>query len=635
VTDRIIGPSGGKRRRRFWALLSLSLLGVLAFAINSFAGPVGTGQGFEDDDGNLAPDPSGINFDWNSFDPVTWSPSSSTTPTRQTVAKTVSGFQFKGVEDYPNPGASSGTTSDTSFNGGVKQDNDCGGVGVGKPPNKDDLTRIYLASKTGSNGHTYLDLAWARIPQNSTSASAHVGFEFSQGTTACPAGSNGLVRRTVGDVLVVYDFEGGSGAPVLTLRRWLTDPSDPAQASYFTNPDDPCDVDSNAPPCWGDAKDLTAGGFAEGKVNTANVVDALSPPALGTNPGTSVDRTLATQEFGEAGIDLTAAGVIPANTCASFGKAYAVSRSSGQSSQAQMKDLVGPAPFSLTNCGEIKIIKRTNPRGLNQNFSFTSNIAGGQLSCTADTTPAGFTLNDNGNTTSDSSGNTEDCINVPAGSYTVTEGANPTGFAFESLTCTATGTGSSGSQDGTVPKQANITLAGGGVVTCVYVNKQQLGAIKVSKTSSKGGGNLAGAEFTVTGPNSFSQKLTTDSSGTACVDNLSFGSYSVTETKAPTGYVIDDSSAHTVTVDSNAKCSDSPYVGEGPLNFTDTPVADIQVRFRDGGSGETHLDGSISCDNATGTASNADTTGWDDTHTVTGIKVDGKVTITCTIPADP
>ena len=67
--------------------------------------------------------------------------------------------------------------------------------------------------------------------------------------------------------------------------------------------------------------------------------------------GTSVDRTLKTQEFGEAGIDLTAAGVIPANTCASFGKAYAVSRSSGQSSQAQMKDLVGPAHFNLTNCG--------------------------------------------------------------------------------------------------------------------------------------------------------------------------------------------------------------------------------------------------------------------------------------------
>lgn len=216
----------------------------------------------------------------------------------------------------------------------------------------------------------------------------------------------------------------------------------------------------------------------------------------------------------------------------------------------------------------------------------------------------------------------------------MTEGGDPTGFAFDSLTCTATGTGSSGSQDGTIPKQANITVAGGGVVTCVYVNKQQLGAIKVTKTSSKGGGGLAGAQFSVTGPNSFSTTLTTGADGAACVDNLPFGDYTVTETQAPNGYAIDDPSGHSVTVDNNAKCSDNPYVGES-TSFTDTPLADIQVRFRDGGSQATHLDGSISCDNATGTSSDADTTGWDDTHTVTGIKVNGKITITCTIPVDP
>ena len=43
-----------------------------------------------------------------------------------------------------------------------------------------------------------------------------------------------------------------------------------------------------------------------------------------------------------------------------------------------MKDLVGPADFTLTNCGQIKIIKRTDPRGVNQNFGFTSTIAGSQ-----------------------------------------------------------------------------------------------------------------------------------------------------------------------------------------------------------------------------------------------------------------
>jgi hypothetical protein len=31
----------------------------------------------------------------------------------------------------------------------------------------------------------FLGLAWVRIPQNTTSPSAHIGFEFSKGTTAC------------------------------------------------------------------------------------------------------------------------------------------------------------------------------------------------------------------------------------------------------------------------------------------------------------------------------------------------------------------------------------------------------------------------------------------------------------------
>jgi hypothetical protein len=466
MSDRILGPSGGRRRRRFLALFSFAVLAALAFAIASFAGPVGTGQGFEDDDGNLNPQ-APINFDWNSFADVTWSPHPATTPTRQTDDKTVSGFQFKGIEDYPNPGATSGTTADTSFNGGVKQDDNCAGVGNGKPPNKDDLSRVYLASKTGSNGHTYLDLAWARIPQNSTSASAHVGFEFNQSDTPCGAGSNGLVQRTTGDMLIVYDFEGGSAAPVLTLRRWYETASDAPGGVAFTG----CEVSSDSAPCWGKATNLSALGFAEGKVNTASVTDALSPPALNSSTGTSVDRTLATQEFGEAGIDLTGAGVIPLGSCASFGKAYAVSRSSGNSAQAQMKDLVGPADFSLSNCGTIIIKKETTPPAADQNFGYTSTIAGTELDCTDDTSPASFNLNTGSATVSD----TETCLNVPpsgATPYTVTENAPPTGWAFTGLSCTPSSGSSFGVQDGTIARQANITLASGGTVTCTYSNQQ-------------------------------------------------------------------------------------------------------------------------------------------------------------------
>ena len=457
-------------------------------------------------------------------------------------------------------------------------------MGTGKPPNKDDLSRVYLASKV-VNGQTFLELAWARIPQNSTSASAHVGFEFNQSSTLCPPGSDGLVQRTVGDMLIVYDFEGGSSAPVLTLRRWVASGA--------------CEVGSSSPPCWGPAQNLTAGGFAEGKVNTANVTDALSPPALGSATGLSVDRTLATQEFGEAGINLTAAGVIPAGSCAPFGKAFAVSRSSGNSAQAQMKDLVGPANFSLNQCGQIIIKKETIPRGLNQNFNFTSNISGTQLSCTPDATPATFTLNDHaGNDNPAAGGNIENCTNVPAGNYIVTEGADPTGFAFDSLSCTATGTGSSGSQDAAIPKQANITIAGGGVVTCTYKNRQQLGAIEVTKTrkfAADGPGDHPhpGVTFRVRQAGSVIASGVTGSNGKVCFDGLPFGTYTVREV-VPAGYSLDPpGNDRSVTVDNNTNCSVSPFVGE-TVSFRNTPLTDIDVNAAAQDPGATKSDISAS-----------------------------------------
>jgi len=592
-----------RKRSRLMTAVAAVGLAVGMSALPAIAGDVGTASGFEDDDGNLAVNST---FDWNGFSPVTWN---GTAPSRQ-ATKTVSGWQFQGLEDW------AATTADSGFAGGTKQDDNCPSVITAKAPNKDDMKRVYLSSKTVSvsgSDHVILNLAWVRIPQNTTSASAHIGFEFNKGTTACASG--GLVNRTLGDMLIVYDFEGSAtDNPTLTLRRWVTSGA--------------CEVSSNSPPCWGTATNLTALGYAEAKVNTtATALDTVAPS----------NETLGLNEFGEAGIDLTAAGVFSPNVCESFGKAYAVSRSSGNSGTAQMKDLVGPANFNLQNCGSVTIIKRTAPRDLDQNFSYTSTLAGAQMSCTTDATPASFTLNDNG--AGDTSSNTETCTNVPAGSYTVTEGADPAGFAFTDLSCTASGTGTSATPaSGSATRTASITLAGGGAVTCVYTNTQQLGAIKIIKNSTKSGNGLNGATFSITkgGVAISGSPFTTAGGGVVCVDNLAFGDYVVTETAAPTGFAIDDAAGRTITVDNNAGCADTTYVGES-TTFTDTPLADIQVRFRDGGSGETALEAPLSCNNATGTTSTTDTTGWDDTLTVTGVKVDGSavVTITCTIEIDP
>ena len=603
-----IGIARRRSRPRWLVLISIvALITAIGPVASALAGPIGVAAGFEDDDANLTP---ASVVDWNSFDdPVGVGDWTGTAPTRQRN-ETVGGFKFLGLEDWQ------ASTADSSFAGGTKQDLDCPSVITQKPDNKADLKRIYVASKTLGNGHTYLALAWVRIPQNTTSPSAHLAFEFNQGNAGNCAGPGGLVKRSTsngGDVLILYDFEGGqTDNPTIRMSRWIASGA--------------CEISNNSAPCWGLAADLTASGAAEAKVNTtATASDTVAP----------ANETLGINEFGEAGIDLTTAGVFPIGTCQTLGKVYGVSRTSGNSGTAQMKDLVGPGNFNLTNCGQIKVIKQTNPRGLNQAFSFTSTIPA-TATCTLDATPDAFTLNDSGNTSSNNAANTEDCTNVPAGTYTVTEGSNPAGFAFANFTCVSSGTGTSTTPtSSTTQKNVSITIAGGGVVTCTYTNNQELGAIKITKTSSKGTNpGLPGATFSVTkgGVAITGSPFTTPANGVVCIPNLAFGAYVVTETGAPTGYSIDDPAGKTVTVDNNANCTDATYAGES-IGFTDTPLSDIQVRFRDGGSGATALVTDITCTNSTGTSSRADTDNWDDTLTITGIKA--PTTIVCTIDIDP
>lgn len=563
------------------------------------SGPL-AGSTFAGGDGNLLTNPT-------TFGTTDW----------QNVAGRSTGI------DLPSGG------SDNSFGQGTKEDDPNVTVVTGSiPPSKSDLTRFYEASEFANNKN-FLYLAWERT---NNLGSANMDFEINQKTQPdlTTTGPKTLIR-TAGDVLITFDFTNGGGKPTLGLLRWLTSSTTPSVPGFPTNV---C-FSSNTFPCWGDQKVLNS----SNSIGAVNNLDAVTDPFVSNSP-----NNIGALRFGEAAINLTDAGVFPPGTCEAFGSAFLKSRSSA-SFPAEVKDFVAPVPVNISNCGTVNIIKHTNPRGVDQNFSYTSTIPNppaGQTppttpDCTKDATPSSFTLNDKAGVDPTSpitqgTDNTEHCANVPAGSYTVTEGTPlPANFVLESLTCTVDGTGgSSGSQDAQNPYQANITVAPGDTVTCTYTNKQQLGAIKISKTSSKTGNALAGAHFSITGPGGYSNSVVTGADGTVCVDGLAFGSYTVTETAAPTGFVIDDSTGHSVTVDNTAKCSDSPYVGE-TTSFTDTPTADIQVNFRDGGSDETS--GTIDCDNTTGTSDTTPASGWDTSETVTGVQA--PTTITCTIVIDP
>jgi rRNA maturation protein Nop10 len=452
------------------AAVSAFVLGLLGPAGVAVAGPVGTAAGFEDDDANLAPQ-APINFDWNSFSPATWSG----TAGARTANKVTSGWAFTGLEDRQ------ATTSDSGFAGGTKQDDSCASVITAKASNKDDLKRIYVASKTvGTN--VFLTLAWVRIPQNTTSSSAHVAFEFNKGTTSC--GASGLVQRTAGDMLIVYDFEGG-GTPVLKLSRWITSGS--------------CEVGSDAPPCWGTATTLSSG-VAEAQVNSSATAQDTVAPAT---------ETLGLQEFGEAGINLTAAGVFAPGVCEGFGKAYAVSRSSGNSSTAQMKDLVGPGNVNIRNCGSVSVTKLGSDGGSQAGAVFT-------LSQGA-TVIGTCTVQANGSCT-------PQFTDLPVGSYTLDETTVPAGY----------------DKDPSLP--LTFSIAAGENKTLTFTDPARPATVNVQKKDDAGAA-VAGAVFTLSQGATVIGTCTTDAAGVCQPPfaNLPAGTYTIDETTTPAGHVKDAS----------------------------------------------------------------------------------------------
>jgi hypothetical protein len=288
--------------------------------------------------------------------------------------------------------------------------------------------------------------------------SANMDFEINQKTQPdlTTTGAKTL-NRTAGDLLVTFDFTNGGGRPTLGLLFWVTTGS---TSQCFS---------SNSLPCWGNHVNLNSSN-SEGAVNN---LDAVTDPFI---PG-----SVGALRFGEAAINLTDAGVFPPGTCEAFGSAFLKSRSSA-SFPAEVKDFVAPVPVNISNCGTIKIIKHTDPRGQDKVFSYTSDLpaepAGtvggvpqGGVTCPGNSSAGvqadgSFCLNDAGNSAGgDSAGNTVYNNALQGGTYHVTEGADPSGFTFESLTCTGnTTTTTSG-------KTATIGLAPGDAVVCTYVNQ--------------------------------------------------------------------------------------------------------------------------------------------------------------------
>jgi hypothetical protein len=387
-----------KHRRRIAVLTAVGSV-VLGLVLAAPSSANLTGSTFEGNDGNMVVNTPG-NTDWAN----------------------VAGLNT-GVD------RASGS-NDNSFGQGTKEDNGAVTVVTGSiPPNKNDLTRFYEASQLAANNHNYVYLAWERLVNI---GNANLDFEINQKTTAGFTGSSTgpvTLNRTAGDLLVTYDF-GGSGTPTLGVNFWLTAAAGNTVSQCFS---------ANALPCWGKHITLT-GATAEGAVNTVAITDPL-------NGNASIGVGL----FGEASIDLTAAGVFPAGTCEAFGSTFVKSRSSS-SFTAELKDFIAPVPVNISNCGSITIHKVTE----NADSSFGYTATGGL-------SPSTFSLSNGGSRTYNA---------VPAGGSSVienlTSAQQAAGWTLKSLTCLApTGSGTSVLISGAT---VNITMGAGGAVDCTYTN---------------------------------------------------------------------------------------------------------------------------------------------------------------------
>ena len=305
--------------------------------------------------------------------------------------------------------------------------------------------------------------------------------------------------------------------------------------------------------------------------------------------------------------------------------------------------------WKVRKAPSVTIVKTADAASVNAgaNIGFTVTVTNGGA---ADAT--GVTVNDPLPNTAGSGVDWSITSQSPTGSCSIT-GSPPT----ETLTCgpltLAAGGGSltvhvqsgtSGASCGTYTNTATFTSTNAGTGFDTASTTVNCAAILILKNSSKLVGGVpvrvsnAGAVFSITGPGSYSNSVTdSDTTGTEdedasvgeiCISGLAPGSYTVTETTPPAGYTGSGSGTAVATAGTN--CTDNQPSGTDVLTLTNNPTYDIQVNFRDGGSGDTSA--TISCTNVT-EDSTTPPAGWDTSSTSTGETFIGNVV--CTITVDP
>jgi hypothetical protein len=332
MAEKILGPEGSKRRKRFLWVPVLLIACLTLFVIGSAQAVHDLQFQLDGDTTSTAySPPTGSNppFDWNDIFNVSSSGGTQTVSVNSTnvgAGKTFASANFQ--RDFESGSGctlnSSSTTfctaDDSTYATGSK---DTLGIGNGgwqcnhdaNVNNKIDIMNAYIVSYVAANGHK---IFYFGLEKNTDNGTNDVGVWFLQGGASCatPSGHiNWTGGHLDGDTLVVSEYSNGGGVSTVKAFRWA------AAASGKLSGDGGCiDSNDNPNPKTGGCNNLPIATGADCK--TASGGDALcaTTNATGglawnqnvttnwlTSNGTSVGNTVVPPDFFEGGIDITQA----------------------------------------------------------------------------------------------------------------------------------------------------------------------------------------------------------------------------------------------------------------------------------------------------------------------------------------
>ncbi|MDF2732754.1 MAG: hypothetical protein K0S92_1387, partial [Desertimonas sp.] len=288
MTERLIGETGSKKRRRF---LFLPILLVVCTALFVVAGA----QAVHDEKFQLDGDAFANIGDVGGSQTVDWDSLINTDGTLKARPAdfTASGFD----KDFANAGATFITSDTSTFATGSKDTLPISGWQCNFDNNvnsKIDVMNAYAATYVDpDNDH---EIIYFGLERNTNTGDANVGFWFLQSDVGCETTGSATTftgEHTDGDLLIVSAFSGGGTVSTIDVYRWS------GGANGFLD---------TVPVAHGVDCRSASTPTNDTACATANTAD-ITTPWLTANFKDKVGNKLRVAEFFEGGVDLTAANL--------------------------------------------------------------------------------------------------------------------------------------------------------------------------------------------------------------------------------------------------------------------------------------------------------------------------------------